>query len=582
VNKSQLKVIALLFNKDQKRKALILFFLFLINMLLEVFSVGLVVPLLSMVIDGDLLNNYIGEFDLFGQSSKDELIIFFAIILILAYLVKTLFSSFYLWFQNNYIYKLQAGISKQLFSGYMRLPYIFHLQHNSAELVRNIIGEVGQFGGLIMSILVLIAEILVVTGVLSLLLFFEPIGTMFIVFLFISAGLLFHSLLKEKLSIWGKIRQQYDSSRIQHVNQGMGGIKDIKVLGKEKAFISRYDKYNVGSSMVNRNFSFAKQLPRLWFELLAVIAIASLVLILVSMGRSTEYIVTILGLFAASTFKLLPSINRIVNSLQHFRYSAPIIDMLVSEFKYINATKLKSNSNKKIIFNKNIKIDNISFSYKGNNNSVLSNMNIEICKGDSIGFMGPSGSGKSTLVDIILGLLEPTSGQILIDGVDIQSNMATWQKHIGYVPQSIYLTDDTIRRNIAFGESDRNINEQSIISVIKKTQLEVFINQLPEGLDTIIGEHGVRLSGGQRQRIGIARALYHEPEILVLDEATSALDINTEEKIINTVMELRNNKTLVIVSHRPSTLKRCDFIYNMEDGKIIESKDFQTIKDDFN
>jgi len=303
-------------------------------------------------------------------------------------------------------------------------------------------------------------------------------------------------------------------------------------------------------------------------ELLGVGGLASLVIIMVFQGKQLEEFIPILGVFTAAGFRILPSIQRILNAIQHLRFGLPTISTLTEELK-LSIPDFTMNKSQDIHFKDTLKLDRISYTYPGISKMVLNNISLEIRKGESIGLIGESGVGKSTLVDIILGLLSLDHGEVKIDGKNIQQSLRNWQNKIGYVPQSIYLCDDTICKNVAFGLSDEEIDKSLLKEAIRSAQLEKFVKSLPSGLDTTVGERGVRISGGQRQRIGIARALYHNPEVLVLDEATSSLDINTEKGVIDAVNVLRGNKTIIIVTHRLTTVEQCDRIYRLQEGKIV-------------
>jgi ABC-type multidrug transport system fused ATPase/permease subunit len=312
------------------------------------------------------------------------------------------------------------------------------------------------------------------------------------------------------------------------------------------------------------------QLPRLWLELLGVAGLATLVLTMMAQGRDLATIVPTLGLFAVAAFRLMPSINRVLIAAQALRYCRPAIDTLHEELK-LAAPDPRLPGGAASIFRQDICLSAVSFSYAPNMAPAIDSLSICIEKGESVGFIGPSGSGKSTLVDIIMGLLTPTSGFVAVDGRDVQQNLRAWQDQIGYVPQSIYLTDDTLRRNIAFGLANDQIDDAAVARAVKAAQLEEFIGSLPNGIATRVGERGVRLSGGQRQRIGIARALYHDPGVLVLDEATSALDTATEKDVMSAVTALQGTKTILIVAHRTSTVERCDRLYRLVQGRVVET-----------
>ena len=318
-------------------------------------------------------------------------------------------------------------------------------------------------------------------------------------------------------------------------------------------------------------------LPRLWLELLAVVGLAGLVVVMLGQENTVESILPTMGVFAAAAFRLMPSVNRMLRALQSVRYSLPVINTLNNEFHNYEQYNKKSQSHAHILYRNELKLESVGFRYEAANKKSLMNINILVKKGTSVGIIGKSGSGKSTLIDVLLGLLKPENGQVLIDGCDIQSHLRDWQDQIGYVPQSIYLTDDTLRRNIAFGIPADKIDDESVMNAVKSAQLDDFIETLPNGLDEDVGERGIRLSGGQRQRIGIARALYHNPSVLVLDEATSSLDAETEKSVMDAVRGLQGKKTIIIVAHRLTTVQHCDYIYRLEAGNVVEEGDAKSV-----
>ena len=320
----------------------------------------------------------------------------------------------------------------------------------------------------------------------------------------------------------------------------------------------------------NQRQLFINQMPRLWLELLTLISLFLLVGSMVLQQIPISMMLPTLSLYALVAFRLIPSANRIITAIQQLRFGLPTLNLLSEELSLNEPQLIKSGNVDKMKFKNNFQIKNLSYSYPNADSKALNSISLRINKGDFIGFVGESGSGKSTLIDIILGVLPPTSGSLYLDGVDISENLRGWQNQIGYVPQEIFLIDDTLRRNIAFGLNDNDINHTSIQKAISLAQLENFINDLPEGLNTIVGERGVRISGGQRQRIGIARALYHKPEVLVLDEATSNLDIKTEADLMDAIFALHGQKTIITVAHRLKTLDKCDNIYTLRNGKIID------------
>lgn len=564
-----------LLNHEQRRAAIVLLGLMLIGMVLETLGIGLVIPALALMMQSDLAAKYpllVPWLNILGNPSHERLIIGGMLTLVGVYATKALFLAFLAWRQAHFVYGLQANLSQRLFTGYLHQPYTFHLQRNSAQLIRNTIGQVGEITSVIQQGLMLITEILVLLGISALLLAVEPLGALLVVNTLGLAGWGFNRLTRSRILLWGEARQHHEGLRIQHLQQGLGGAKDVKLLGRESDFLALYRQHNVGSAQVGQRQSTLQALPRLWLELLAVIGLAVLVLVMIGQGKPMEALLPTLGLFAAAAFRLMPSVNRILGAVQSVRFSLPVIDTLHSEFCLLDDA-LPPLRGQPLPFKKELTLDQVNFNYPSTEAKALHNVSLVIPRGVSVGFIGGSGAGKSTLVDIILGLLTPESGSIKVDGINIQTNLRGWQDQIGYVPQSIYLTDDTLRRNVAFGLPSEQINESDIWRAIRAAQLEQFVNDLPQGLDTLVGERGIRLSGGQRQRIGIARALYHDPPVLVLDEATSSLDTATERGVMDAVRALRGNKTFIIVAHRLSTIEHCDLLFRLERGIVVEDEE---------
>lgn len=557
---------------EQRQAAMTLFGLMLIGMVLETLGIGLVIPALALMTQDDVVTKYPALatwFSLLGNPSHEHLVVYGMLALVGIYAIKTLFLAFLAWRQARFVYVLQADLSQRLFTGYLHQPYTFHLQRNSAQLIRNTIGHVGEITSVIQQGLMLSTEILVLLGISVLLLTVEPLGALLVVSTLGLAGWGFNRFTRSRILRWGEARQHHEGLRIQHLQQGLGGAKDVKLLGRENDFLALYRQHNVGSAQVGQRQSTLQALPRLWLELLAVTGLAALVLAMIWQGKAIESLLPTLGLFAAAAFRLMPSVNRILGAVQSVRFSLPVIDTLHSEFCLLDNT-LPTLRGQPLPFEKELTLDLVNFHYPAAETQALHNVSISIPRGTSVGFIGGSGAGKSTLVDIILGLLTPLSGSIKVDGVNIQANLRGWQDQIGYVSQSIYLTDDTLRRNIAFGLPDEQINEQDVCRAIRAAQLEQFVNDLPQGVDTMVGERGIRLSGGQRQRIGIARALYHDPPVLVLDEATSSLDTATERGVMEAVRALHGSKTILIVAHRLSTVEHCDRLFRLEMGKVVD------------
>ncbi len=546
-----------------------------IGMVLETLGVGLVIPALALLTQSDIARDYPAlqpALQMLGNPSQHNLVIGGLLVLVGVYLIKALFLVFLTSRQMRFAFGVQEQLSQSLFAVYLSQPYSFHLQRNSAQLIRNVINEAGLFAGTgVQSAMLLITESLVLLGLCTLLLVVEPLGALIVVSVLGIAAWGFHRLTLTNIKRWAAARQFHEGLRIQHLQQGLGGAKDVKLLGRETEFLKQYIPHNMHSARVGQLVATLKQLPRLWLELLAVSGLAILAISMLAQGHALETILPTLGLFAAAAFRLLPSVNRILGSVQSLIYVLPVIDILHAELN-LAIPKVVGMSSSVSPFRMALELRQINYTYPGAAEPTLTDISLAIQRGESVGFIGASGAGKSTLVDILLGLLAPDTGEVLMDREDIQINLRNWQDQIGYVPQSIFLTDDTLRRNVAFGLPNDQIDDTAVVRAIKAAQLEEFVLSLPDGLETIVGERGIRLSGGQRQRIGIARALYHDPKVLVLDEATSSLDTATEREVMQAVRAMHGAKTILIVAHRLSTVAHCNRLYRLHAGRVIEEE----------
>lgn len=554
-----------------KGVAIRLWLLMVIGALLEMLGVSLVIPVVAVLTQPDILSQHESLNNLYhqlGQPGQQTLVIIMMLLLLTVYLLKNLYLGFLAWKQSKFIYGLQHDLSTRLFAIYLRQPYGFHLQRNSAYLIRNLQGEMAMFiNAAVTPCISILAELLVVLGLFGMMLLIEPIGSIAVFGVLLIAGMGFQKVTKSRVSLWGKQRITHEGSRIKQLHHGLGGVKDVKLFGREADFLHKYNFHTQLSMRMNQRQSVMQQLPRLWLELLAISALAVLLISMTMQGKSMMDILPTLVLFAAVSFRLMPSANRILGGIQQLRFGLPVVDMLHHELNL--ETETQSANAEPILFKDLLVLDQVSYTYPAAKKAALQDISLHIRKGEMIGFIGESGSGKSTLIDTLLGLLKPNTGQVLVDGVDIHNNLRSWQNQIGYVPQSIYLTDDTLRRNVAFGLAEEDIDDTAVKHALESAQLKVFVESLSEGVNTIVGERGVRLSGGQKQRIGIARALYHDPSVLVLDEATSALDMETEGEFMMTIDRLHGQKTIVIVAHRLSTIEKCDRVFQMGNGKII-------------
>ena len=557
--------------KKKKREIPFLVLLLVIGMFFEMLSLGLLIPALTIILNPNITQEYpaIAPYFLyFGNPSHKEVIIGGMSLLIIIFLIKTLFLAFLYWFQNKFTSTLQVQLTTNLYAIYLNQDYQFHLNRNSAELIRNTQMEVVLFNRAANALILISTELAIIFAVVFTLTIVEPFGT-FIVFIILSFSILiFHQLSKKKLVQWAEKRQDLSKEINQFLLEGLGGVKDIKLLGREDYFIDNYNLKNKLWARINILQLTLAQLPRLYLEFLGIFGLVILVIVMVLEGNPIDTLLPTLVVFAAGAFKMIPGFNRIMGAIQNVKLTVPVVNVLFNEFSFDK--RLEKTSSNELVLRSEIFVQDVIFKYQNTQKSVINKINFKIKKGESVGFVGKSGSGKSTLIDLILGLMNVNEGSILIDGTNINDNIRGWQNNIGYVPQNIYLTDDTLRKNIALGISEDQIDDKSIIRAMKQAQLNDFVQDLEEGIDTYVGERGVRLSGGQCQRIGIARAMYHSPSVLVLDEATSALDSATEKSVMEAVYQLKGEITIIIVAHRLSTLSSVDKIYHLERGKLIK------------
>ena len=405
-------------------------------------------------------------------------------------------------------------------------------------------------------------------AVIGTIIFIEPIGALSVGILFTVLSLIFYQITKTRLKSWGIKREEYDKQLSKISLESLSGIKDVKLLSRENNFLKSFEKTTLNKIKISSYHETISQLPRFFLELVSVIGLVFFIVFMIYSGQNKLIMLSTLGVFVAASFRMIPSVNRGIGGLQSMKFYKSSVDVIYQELKSLNSFKSNSDDNYDIPYEKEIRLENLDFSYKTNSSKILNQISLNISKGQTIGIIGKSGSGKSTIVDIINGLFNPVSGQIIIDGINIKGKERAWQENIGYVGQEIFLLDDTIMKNIGFALPNHMINKKRIKDVLKIARLEEFIDKL----NTIVGERGIQLSGGQRQRIGIARALYNDPDILIFDEATASLDTKTEKEVMNSIYSLKRDKTIIIVAHRMSTLSSCDLIYEIIDGQINQKE----------
>ena len=569
------KVFNLLSKRQRKRLYLILFFLF-IGMLLEAFGIGIISPILNIIASPESLKQFdwVNDFFVLINIIEEQQIIIFSLSLLVAvYFFKSVYLVGLSYFQNRYISFISAELSNRLFKNYLNQDYMFHNNRNSAELVKMFQVEINMVTQLLLSGLILITEIAITIAIVSTLLFVEPIGTLFIIVFFLIFGAGFYSFSKNKFTAWGLIRQQADNNIAKLITEGLNGFSEVFLLGKEHFFQNKLIQYNKVKARIYSNQVTLGQIPRYYLEFISIVSLVGFILIMIINEKNIAEIISIGGVFIAPTFRVLPSVNRIIGSLQQIKYYKSSVDLVNRDLQLKSLPMEEDTSQTEILFQHKLALNKISFAYPKTDLNVFENLDFELNRGEVVGIIGPSGVGKSTFTNIIVGFLHSFEGIFMVDGKIIdRSNSAQWRKQLGYVSQSIYLTDDTIRANIAFGEEPFEVDDLRMENALKKAQLFSFVQSLPNQLETIVGERGAQLSGGQQQRIGIARALYHEPKLLILDEATSALDEDTEREVMKAVEGLKGEMTILIITHRLSTLACCDKIFKVDQKKLVEQR----------
>lgn len=550
---------------------------------LELLSVGVVLPVLLLLFNSQTSTNTskfgVGLISkaqqVLGADPQNTMLIG-VMVLVVAYVSKALFLTFLSFRQSSFTFLVQTRLSERLFSKYMEMPYVDFIQRNSAIMIRNIIIETTHFSNNVIYIgLNLFAEILILIALSVFIFSIEPFGSLIGLVFLSSIVFGFRFLTHKRVSRWGRERQLADGHRITTVQQSLHGIKELRVFNKEDYALKLFRQFDGDTANSLRKEQSLKQLPRIWLEFGAIAGIIMLGFFMMSSGMERGMLVGKLGIFAAVAFRLLPTMTRIISGFQSIRFGVPAINILCNELLKQGApygidagigTAVKQYPDGFICF------EGVSFSYPSASQQIFSDISFTISKGQCVGIIGSSGSGKSTLLEIIVGLLVPSQGRFLVDGKDISnpSHLREWRDRIGYVSQHIYLFDDSIRNNVAFGVPSDSQDEKRIKSCLEKAQLGSFVCSLPKGIDEMIGDRGVRMSGGQRQRIGIARALYRDPSLLILDEGTSALDDATERDLIQVIKNIKGKCSIIIVAHRLSTLVVCDRIMELTNGKLSD------------
>lgn len=576
-----LKKLNVLLDAKQKRTMVIMVIMMIIGAILEACSISLVIPVIEVVIDENAVEKYEIVRVLYNGLHMQNLTQFALVImsaLIVTFVVKNIYLYWQQKFMYHFVYTNQFRTSERMMKNYLRKGYEFYLNADTAVIQRNITSDVNNMYALILSILQLVSESIVFVFLLGVLLISDWMMTaMIAVLLIVTLGVI-KSVIKPIMHKAGEDNQNYYSGLFKWISQTVQGIKEVKIAGKEQYFTDEYIKCGKGYVDAVQKYTLYNSIPRLLIETICIIGMVSYMMVLVATGRDFTEMMPILSAFSVAAIRLMPCANRINNQLTSMAFYQPffmgVSDNLQDEISGKNTDmSFAKETDKKLPIHKNITMRDVTYHYPNSEVLIFDHADMEIPIGASVGIVGASGAGKTTVVDILLGLLEVQTGGVYADDVNIKDEYRSWLKNVGYIPQLIFMLDDTILKNVAFGVPEDEIDMDRVWEVLKEAQMDEFVRGLPEGLNTGIGERGIRISGGQRQRLGIARALYYDPEVLILDEATSALDNDTEAAIMDAINSLQGRKTLIIIAHRLQTIEKCDMIYRVEGGKAVIERD---------
>lgn len=581
MNKDIWKKLSCILNKKQQRQVWGLGVMILIGGLLEMLGVSMILPLANAILDveGMKQNKYVQMVCNFLHiENMNSFILLLLIVLIFIFVIKNAYLLFLAYVQAKFVSSSQHKAGSYMLEEYLNRPYEFYLNADIPTIFRILDSDIPRAFQLLLSIIKLATELVVAVCLFVLMLVIDFPMTMTMMVLLLLMSFVIVKILKPRLNSLGKENQEIQSIAGRWRTKAVYGIKDVKVLNKEHFFASFYEKHTRRGMELTVKYSVANNLPRTIIETTCMAGVLAYLAICIAAGLDVKNLLTSITAFAVAVIRLMPSMNRINTHLTDVAFYEPSLDYV---YRHVDFTKYKENGHyvstppeneKPVVIDRDILVKDITYSYPNTEKKILDHANMTVPYGKSVGVVGPSGAGKSTAIDIFLGLLKPQEGSILCGDRNVLDNYPSWLSHIGYIPQAIYLSDDSIRDNIAFGVDKNKIDDKRIWEVLEEAQMKKFVEALPEGLDTSIGDRGVRISGGERQRLGIARALYHNPDILVFDEATSALDNVTEKAVMEAVNSFHGKKTMVIIAHRLNTIEQCDVIYRVENGKITEQK----------
>jgi ABC-type multidrug transport system fused ATPase/permease subunit len=576
-DRSTLWLLSRLLDRKDRFRLLVSLVLILVGTLLEMLSLGIVIPVVRTIVGGDRRSEYNWLPDFAERMSYDNFVRALLAGLVSVFVVKNSFQLLSSYFQQRVNLSINNRLEQRLFENYLEQPYEFHLTHSSSLLLRNVQAYSGAVvGNGIGPSLVLVTELLAGLGLLAVLVAVEPLATAVIVILFAASSVGVLRFSNSRTREWGPERLAHRRRIIEALLSGFGGIKEIKLFGRGQEVMDTHRESLYKASRTFYLFSLLQSVPRSIFEVVAVASVAVVVIIYTVGGGAAEDSLVIVALFGVVAFRMLPSVNRIIVSVQQLSIGRAALEGAVEGIELPVPEQRRDEPRLSERFD-SLRVAELQYRYPNSQALVIDVEHLHVAAGESLGIVGSSGSGKSTLVDLLIGILTPSSGTIHANGHDIAEHLRGWQDRIGYVPQHVYLMDTTVRRNVAFGLPEKSIDDQQVEESLRNANLWQFVQTLPKRWDTVVGERGVRLSGGQRQRLGIARALYGEPEVIVLDEATSALDTETEREIVESFRDIARDRTLIVVAHRTSTLAYCSRVIRLEGGRIVRDGTFTEV-----
>ena len=573
-----IKKINYVLDRRQKINLCILLVIIFIGAFVELLGVSAIMPLIDVAMNPETIDEkwyFVLIRKYTGITDANQMILFLAVLLIVIYILKNVYVMVMYSLQYRFVFNNQQRLSVRMMKSYMQQDYLFHVSKNVAEFQRNITSDVNGFFTIVLNVLQFLAEFSVSAALVIFLFVQDWVSTMAVaVLLFLFMGI-FTIFFRKVLVKIGEQSRQANVLVTKWLFQAFSGIKEIKVANKESFFISNYNRHYKDCVRVQRQQSILTYLPKPVMETVCICSLMLAMIIKIAVVKSDIVsFVTTLSVFAVAAFRMLPSFNKITGYISGMMFNKPAIDSVYRDLKEIEHLMEQKTAERedtiKVMLHSSIRLNNVSFRYPESDKWILKNASLEIMKNTSVALIGASGAGKTTAADLMLGILQPQEGTVTIDGTDLKKCMKSWHEDIGYIPQVIYLMDDNIRANVAFGIPDAEIDDDAVQKALREAQLDQFVNSLPNGRDTLIGDRGVKLSGGQRQRIGIARALYRNPNVLVLDEATSALDSDTEKEVMEAIDGLHGTRTLIVIAHRLSTIKKCDKIFEVGGGGFIE------------